>query len=192
MKYLKVFVDFVQDMSELSDAERGRLFTLMLEYAATGAVPSFKGNERFLWGTAAKMIDAQRSNYDTMCDRNRSNATSRSESQRVAASGSESHEEQEQEQEQDKEQEHNRKRFAPPTVEEVRAYCKERKNSVNPEQFVDFYSAKGWRVGNQPMKDWKAAVRTWEQRDKGKRTDKRFNGQNFDQKIVSMEGLDLI
>ena len=58
------------------------------------------------------------------------------------------------------------KRFVPPSVEEVAAYCRERRNRVNPQQFVDFYASKGWRVGNQPMKDWKAAMRTWEQRDK--------------------------
>lgn len=56
------------------------------------------------------------------------------------------------------------KRFSKPTIEEVRAYCLERKNNVDPEQFVDFYSAKGWKVGNSPMKDWKACVRTWEKR----------------------------
>lgn len=58
-------------------------------------------------------------------------------------------------------------RFSPPTVEEVRAYCKERGNQIDAQHFVDFYASKGWRVGNQPMKDWKACVRTWEQRDKG-------------------------
>lgn len=60
-------------------------------------------------------------------------------------------------------------RFAPPTVEEVRTYCQERHNKVDPERFVDFYASKGWRVGNQPMKDWKAAVRTWEKREEVRR-----------------------
>ena len=59
-----------------------------------------------------------------------------------------------------------RTRFTPPTVDEVSAYCKERKNTVDAQRFVDFYASKGWKVGNQPMKDWKAAVRTWEQRDR--------------------------
>lgn len=58
-----------------------------------------------------------------------------------------------------------RKRFTPPTVEEVQSYCIERRNTVDAERFVDFYSAKGWKVGNQPMKDWKAAVRTWEHKE---------------------------
>jgi hypothetical protein len=57
------------------------------------------------------------------------------------------------------------KRFVKPTLEDVRAYCLERQNNVDPESFVDFYESKGWKVGNQPMKDWKAAVRTWERRD---------------------------
>lgn len=58
------------------------------------------------------------------------------------------------------------KRFKPPTVEEVRAYCQERKNGIDPETFVDHYTANGWKVGGKsPMKDWKAAVRTWEKRD---------------------------
>ena len=59
------------------------------------------------------------------------------------------------------------KHFAPPSLEEVRAYCLDRNNNVDPETFIDFYSSKGWKVGSQPMKDWKAAVRTWEKRDRG-------------------------
>lgn len=59
-------------------------------------------------------------------------------------------------------------RFLPPKVEEVKAYCLERNNAVDPEQFVDFYASKGWKVGSQPMKDWKASVRTWEKRDADK------------------------
>ncbi len=55
-----------------------------------------------------------------------------------------------------------RKQFKPPTVEEVQEYCSERMNNVNAESFVDFYESKGWMVGKNKMKDWKAAVRTWE------------------------------
>lgn len=55
-----------------------------------------------------------------------------------------------------------RKNFAPPSVEEVRAYCLERKNGIDPQAFVDFYASKGWMVGKNAMKDWRAAVRTWE------------------------------
>lgn len=56
----------------------------------------------------------------------------------------------------------SKKKFAPPTLEEVEAYCKERGNTVDAAQFIDFYASKGWLVGKVVMKDWKAAVRTWE------------------------------
>ena len=54
------------------------------------------------------------------------------------------------------------KRFTPPTIDEVQAYCQERKNNVDAERFIDYYTSNGWKVGKNPMKDWKAAVRTWE------------------------------
>ena len=57
------------------------------------------------------------------------------------------------------------KRFQKPTAEEIDAYCKERGNGIDARKFYDFYESKGWVVGKSPMKDWKAAVRTWEQRD---------------------------
>ena len=56
----------------------------------------------------------------------------------------------------------DRKRFTAPTIEDVKAYCKERGNRVDPERFIDYYTSNGWKVGKNPMKDWKAAVRTWE------------------------------
>ncbi|WP_424651224.1 DUF6291 domain-containing protein [Capnocytophaga gingivalis] len=59
-----------------------------------------------------------------------------------------------------------RKKFTIPTPEEVQAYCDERKNGILGQQFCDFYSSKGWKIGKEPMKDWKAAVRTWEMRRK--------------------------
>lgn len=57
-------------------------------------------------------------------------------------------------------------RFIPPSVEEVQAYCDERDNHINANEFVDFYSSKGWMIGKNKMKDWKAAVRTWESKRK--------------------------
>lgn len=59
------------------------------------------------------------------------------------------------------------KRFIPPTVEQVREYCLERGNDVDPQRFVDHYTSNGWMVGKNKMKDWKAAVRTWEKNSKG-------------------------
>lgn len=54
------------------------------------------------------------------------------------------------------------KKFIKPTVEEIREYCTSRRNSVDAEKFHDYYEANGWKIGKNSMKDWKAAVRTWE------------------------------
>lgn len=56
----------------------------------------------------------------------------------------------------------SKKKFEPPTVEEVRAYCQERGNKVDPQAFIDHYTSNGWMVGRNKMKSWKAAVGTWE------------------------------
>lgn len=57
------------------------------------------------------------------------------------------------------------RRFVKPTLAEVTAYCQERGNHVTPQAFLDYYESNGWRVGGKsPMKDWRAAVRTWELR----------------------------
>lgn len=60
------------------------------------------------------------------------------------------------------EKNNNIKRFTPPTYEQVSSYCKERNNNVDANVFIDFYESKGWMVGKNKMKDWKAAVRNWE------------------------------
>lgn len=58
-------------------------------------------------------------------------------------------------------------RFVKPTVEEIKAYCRERMNFVEPQKFFDYYESNGWKVGKNPMKDWRAAIRTWEKNNYG-------------------------
>lgn len=70
----------------------------------------------------------------------------------------------------DKEKDINnkRKRFTPPTIDEVKAYCEERHNTVDAERFIDYYSSQNWKKANgRPLEDWKAAVRTWEKNSYG-------------------------
>nr|DAE35611.1 MAG TPA: replisome organizer protein [Caudoviricetes sp.] len=67
-----------------------------------------------------------------------------------------------------------RARFTKPTLEEIQAYCRERGNGVDANRFVDYYEANGWKVGKNPMKDWKAAIRNWEK-----------NGYSTTQKVQS-------
>ena len=75
-------------------------------------------------------------------------------------------------------QEEKKGRFKPPTVEEVSAYLTEKGYDIDPEAFVDFYASKGWKVGNSPMKDWKAAVGTWVRRRKNNNPAPKKTGNN--------------
>lgn len=75
----------------------------------------------------------------------------------------------------------NRGVFTPPTIDEVKAYCFERGNKVDADRWYDFYSAKGWMIGKNKMKDWKAAVRTWEKDTK--KTDKKPSRNQFNEMI---------
>ena len=183
MKYLKVWTSFRDVMEPLNDAEKGRLFDMMLIYAESFVEPAdFIGNERFTWPAAKQLIDLTFS--ENMKQRENGKKGGRPKTQQNPNKPTETQinpnepnktlKEKERKEKESKEKENNEKkspseiyrRFTPPTIQEVRDYCKERGNNVDPERFVDFYSSKGWKVGNQPMKDWKAAVRTWEKSEK--------------------------
>lgn len=71
-----------------------------------------------------------------------------------------------------------RKRFEKPTLSQITQYCLERNNSVNAEQFYDYYESNGWKVGKNSMKDWKACVRTWERNGYDKPIKKKNNKQD--------------
>ena len=96
--------------------------------------------------------------------------------QNASKTGAKRKQEKEQEKEKDKEQmlkeNIKRKVFKKPSTEEVAAYINERGSAVNPEAFMAHYESCGWKVGNKPMVDWKAAVRTWEHNNYGKKETK--------------------
>ena len=69
------------------------------------------------------------------------------------------------------------KRFTPPTLQDVTAYVEEKGYNVDPEQFVDYYAARGWKIKGDSMKDWKAAVRNWHRTQRQDEPPKRPQGQ---------------
>ncbi len=176
MKYLKVYTDFEEAIEMLGDAEKGRLFVAMLRYASTGELPDLRGGERILWPTAKLNIDRTRAE----AEKNKTNG------EKGGRPKTQNNPNKPKETLKDKDKENNviplspkgdippkggapEKRFVKPTADEVREYCSQRGNSVDAQAFVDFYAAKGWKVGNAPMKDWRAAVRTWEKREEYRR-----------------------
>ena len=171
----------------LSAEESGLVYKAMLRYMLTGEEPEFDGVVALVWNVQKAGIDEQSRKYHMMCERNQKNVTKRYDSLPLVTTRYDSlplvdleNEKEKQEEvpipqeevkEKDKEKENreskdsqkkSRNVFRPPTVEEVEAYCRERNNSVDASLFVDFYTGKDWMVGKNRMKDWRAAVRTWE------------------------------
>lgn len=173
MEYLKVWVDFREVLAPLSNEEKGRLFEAMLKYAEDGQEVELSGNERFLWAVARQHIDR-----------------TRAESERLKLNGAKGGrpKKQEEPKETSENQEKPKKtKFVPPTVEEVRAYCKERGNNVDPEHFVAYNENRNWTLSNgKKMKDWKLAVITWEKNNFSKpqavQYEKKVNAQKYDQR----------
>lgn len=186
--YVKAYYDWIEQTAALSDAERGRLFISILEYARSGLLPDGSGRESLLFPVFKSIIDRDAETSANNAENGakggrgnkakKANESEKSETKRIEANESEEkptkdirHKTKDEDKDKDKREEaiaSKRKsavRFIPPTIDEVEAYCQERGNGVDPERFVDFYASKGWRVGKEPMKDWKAAVRTWERRD---------------------------
>ena len=163
-QYIPLFLDFNETTQDLTDEECGRLVRAIVEYA--------NGND-----CEARLCGAEKIAFRFLkgvVDRNQAISDIRRQARQGKTQQKTTNDNKPEQNATNPQNKNNNKnnvvapprRFTPPTVEDVRAYCKERGNAVDPERFVDFYESKGWRVGNQPMKDWKAAVRTWEKRDK--------------------------
>ena len=183
--YVCLYMSYLQSLSPFTDAERGRIMTAMLTYAATGDKPVFEGNERFIWPSLQAQIDRDIETYQTKCARNKANGAKGGrppknpsvtpETERFSEKPQKAKEKEKgKEKEKEKEKENiesvadkppARSRFKPPTVDEVRAYCQEKGYTIDPERFVDYYTSNGWKVGQNSMKDWKAAVRTWSRKE---------------------------
>lgn len=194
-EYVPIFFDWTEVTEELNAQEKGRLIDAIVLYAQGGDwQEQIKGNERYLFPAFKKQIDRSSVISETKANNGakggKQTQANASKTKQTQAKPSEE-EEYNKEKEEENNKEKNKKescRFLPPTVDEVKAYCRERGNRVDAEQFVDFYSSKGWRVGSQPMKDWKAAVRTWEKRDSG--AGKTVSAQAYDQREYTEEQLD--
>lgn len=180
-EYVCLYHSYLKSVEPLNDAERGRLFTACLTYSMTGAEPDLRGNERFVWPTIREQIDRDSKKYSDFCKKQQENIRKRWDTT-VYDGTSGIPDDTKHTKENEKEKENilsspnvedsiartpARKRFTPPTLAEVTAYCRERQNAVDPQRFIDYYTARGWKLNKTSMKDWKAAVRTWEgkQRD---------------------------
>ena len=178
-EYVPVFFDWLDVTQDLTAEEKGNLIDAVVSYASgleyehllTGGC---KIAFRFMKGQvdrnnaisdlrskAGSSKKEQMETNDIKNDQNESNDIKDEETETNLPKEKENKKEKEKE----NKKESNR-RFTPPSLEEVAEYCKSRNNTVDPEQFIAFYASKGWKVGKEPMKDWKMSVITWEKRNK--------------------------
>ena len=177
-----LYISYLESLTPFSDDEIGRMVKAMLTYAETGEDHRFDGNERFIWPSLKAQIDRDKAAYQDRCEKNRANGAKGGRPPKNQSVIPETEwfpekpkkaKEKEKEKEKEREKESieadkppTRHRFSPPSVDDVRAYCTENGFRVDPDRFVDFYTSNGWRVGKNPMKDWKAGVRSWERKEK--------------------------
>ena len=180
--YIPIFLDWAETTSELNAQEKGRLIDAIVLYAQGGDwQEQIKGNERYLFPAFRKQIDRameisdlrskatesrrnQTQPNDIKDDQTESNAIKRNqnESNTIKTPNNNNNKEEKEDDKENKEKvKRESRRFTPPARDEVAAYIAEHGYRVDPDRWMAYYESNGWKVGKNPMKDWKAAVRTW-------------------------------
>lgn len=190
MPYICLYKSYIQTLAPFTDAERGRIMMAMLNYSATGEMPFFEGNERYIWPSVQGQIDRDLEAYRAKCSKNRVNGakggrpprnpTVIPETERLFEKPKKA-KEKEMEKEKEKENENEREKytaelppsptpFSPPSVDDVREYFNKRGYGTEPERFVSYYAARGWMSGQTPISDWRAAADSWHRADVNKKS----------------------
>ena len=181
-KSFPVYLDYSKAVTKLSDAEAGKLFKALLEYADSGQDPQLEGSLYAVFAIMQNQLDRDTEKYVQKCERLRQNGSKGGRPVRDKEPNGNQEKPNGYPKKTKKpdtdtdtvtdtvtdsnigsraDKPPSRHRFTPPTVDEVKAYCMEKGYVVDPQRFVDYYTSNGWKVGKNPMKDWKAAVRNW-------------------------------
>lgn len=192
-KSFLLYKEWAEPVNMLSDNQAGQLLKAMFLYWSEGVISDFSEDPALKMISSFIFSQFQRDEvaYEEKCSKNKVNGmkggrpkkpkepteTERfSEKPKKADEDKDKDKDKDEDEDNDSEKQKKRIIFKPPSIEDVRQYCTERNNNVNPEAFVDFYSAKGWMVGKNKMRDWKAAVRNWERNEKGNGNGKEHYG----------------
>lgn len=191
LEYIPLYYSYRKKLEKLSDQEVGRLVRALLEYGETGETEELTGRESIAFDFIADDINRAKVAYDERCAKNKCNIEKRYARQegttvydgiRTNTTVYEAYQTKTKGKPKDNSLPPNgvsdtrAKRFTPPSADDVAAYVREQGYHVNAERFVAFYEQKGWMVGKNRMKDWKAAVRNWETRWKEEHGDGRDSG----------------
>ena len=210
-----VYFDMRPAMKRLTAAQKGILFEAIMDYADDGVLPEFDDIAlQIVWDFIQPRLDDDSEKYNATVNARKEAADKRWNKDSNDANAScadaknanadfamqtmptKTKKEKEKENKNNNNEGEDKRaraaRFTPPNAQEVAAFAKEHGYTINAEQFVDFYAAKGWRVGNTPMKDWRAAVRNWVRRDHGSNAPpgKRTGAQQYTQRAYNEKDLE--
>ena len=168
-KSVLIYVDWIATFNKLEDDEAGRLIKHFFSYV-NDLNPTSDRLTELLFEPIKQQLKRDLKAYEQTCQRNSLNASLRWNKNNATAcdriQSDAKHADNDIDTDNDNDTDNNSKRkskrFSPPTLLEVEDYCFERKNTVDASKFIDYYTSNGWKVGKNAMKDWRAAVRTWE------------------------------
>ncbi len=170
-----LYKSFYGPIEGLTDEQLGRLFRAIFQWQINGrADPAPATDIQVAFGFIVNQFQVDNGKYRERCERNQANGKlggrpkkNQSVSQKPNGFFENPQKPNKTQQnpndnDNDNDKKETRKKFIKPSLEDVRQYCQERRNNVDPRRFLDYYDSNGWMVGKNPMKDWRAAVRTWE------------------------------
>ena len=205
-EFFKCFHNYRKKIEKLSDQEVGRLFRALMEYSEHGTAPELTGRESIAFDFIAEDIARDRAAYEQKCLTNAENGSKGG--KRTQANAAERKRTEAKTSETDKikdirdktirktDSNESAKRFHPPTVEEVKAYCEKRKNNIDPEYFVAYYGSQNWiKANGEPVHDWKLTVITWEKKGQptaSVRRGKQNPALKYEQKPISKTDFDAL
>lgn len=186
-QYYETFENILEKIKDIEESEHMR--KIIINYGLYGTLPAGLSElEEMAWTICKDLIDQQ-------YHRREVNAANRAGKKAESATNEENSAIEPQPEEKPAQEiqpeKPKRKNFVKPTVEEIAAYCSERKNGIDPQAFFDFYESKGWKVGAVKMKDWRASVRTWEQRHKSEGGNRKAGGMWGNENEIPDEITDL-
>lgn len=196
MEYIPTFFGYRRSFASLTDEQFGKVIRAALAYAEDGEVKDLDPLESLAFAVIQGDIDRAKVKYEAIAERNRTNGAKGGRpknpenpvgylgTQKTQTNPENPYNTIQNNTKQDNTKQSvisasdgtkptraKAKRFSPPSVDEVAAYCAEcGYGTINPEAFVDYYEARGWKIGSQSMKDWKATVRNWARRDAERQT----------------------
>ncbi|MBR5448079.1 MAG: hypothetical protein IKV40_06615 [Clostridia bacterium] len=185
-EYFKVFGSYLESIKPLNNAARGRLFTALLTYHLTGEVPKFTGNEKYIFPTMKQNMDRDIEAYENVVracringqkggrpkEKNTENPTTESTEKTKKTNslffGAKKSQDKDKDKDELSQKESDKRksapRFSPPTLKEIEDFCSENGLQSDPADFFDYYTANGWMMGKNHVRDWQAALRRWERK----------------------------